>query len=229
MSRILLLVFLFLSIHLSAQITTDSFLIQKAAPNTNSDHKTTIKFVNEADTSVFVYWMVIKDGRTWEKCWNSYVCDLILCYSDNIDTCAIANEVFPGEFSFDFHIKDNGCPGSTVVGLKLFADENFTQELLCMNINVNTFSGNLNFCTSSASDEALSDVRIFPNPVHQYLNIEGNNIKNIQIFSMLGLQIQNIHYDNGGSLDVSHLNSGMYFIKLTSDNNHSKSFKFFKN
>jgi hypothetical protein len=63
---------------------------------------------------------------------------------------------------------------------------------------------------------------IYPNPVdsHLYLNIN-DDVKEISIYNMLGIQVYQTTNYNGNSINVSELNNGMYLIKVTTANGES--------
>lgn len=227
--RLSILLFIFLAgVQLNAQIARDSSSLSVEFTPSNKEHKFQISFTNTADTSVYLHWILTKNSRAWVDCWDSNFCDINLCYADNVDSSVFENEIFPGEFIFELGIKDNNCGGSALLGLRLFTDATFQNEIYCMTINVNNSTEDINFCTSSVSDESLADVRIYPNPVHQFLHIEGEKVKNVELFTPMGLPVLRSDMPSSGSLDVSHLPAGLYIARLTSHTQHTQSYKFFK-
>ena len=68
-------------------------------------------------------------------------------------------------------------------------------------------------------EEVTNQITVFPNPVKDFLNIKVTgslDIKNIEIYNMLGKQIKS--YSNSfGRIDVSGLSNGMYFLKLNTN------------
>jgi bilirubin oxidase len=88
--------------------------------------------------------------------------------------------------------------------------------------------------TTNSSTENLenrSEIKIFPNPVNDYLRIKIDDVrlKEIKVVNMLG-QDMNCKYTNLNShisIFTSQLSSGIYFIKVTTDNN-SYSTKFIR-
>lgn len=79
----------------------------------------------------------------------------------------------------------------------------------------------------SLDDKTLNKIKIFPNPVEDFLNIDSNyNLENLRIFSLDGRLIKTI--DNAGnSVNLSSLNSGIYFLNLRT-NGVSKNVKIVK-
>ena len=62
--------------------------------------------------------------------------------------------------------------------------------------------------------------RIFPNPAEDYLKIEGNDMREILLYNILGQVIENVTVnDNHCRIETSKLNSGIYFIKIYSADN----------
>lgn len=59
-------------------------------------------------------------------------------------------------------------------------------------------------------------VRIFPNPVHHWLQVESEiPLQNIKVCNGLGQEMKSV-IRNGNAMDVSQLSAGMYFLKISS-------------
>lgn len=96
------------------------------------------------------------------------------------------------------------------------------------NLSVSTTGGNL-----STEDFNLSDIKIYPNPTNGLINIAGieaNKINEISIFNQLGQKVMNLNASqlNNNSLDISDLNTGVYFVQLKDDSNNNKTMKIVK-
>ena len=78
-------------------------------------------------------------------------------------------------------------------------------------------------------DNHLSETVIYPNPTSESFQIKiKSSIASLEIFDFKGKEIMNIPGYQGEKLNVSHLDSGMYFIKVfLNKSNHT--FKLFKN
>ena len=77
------------------------------------------------------------------------------------------------------------------------------------------------------SENALSqNIKLFPNPVTEKLFIEGLTEANVKVINLVGEMM--IEKNNANSIDVSSLNSGIYFLQITSGNTQSV-IKFIKN
>ncbi len=63
------------------------------------------------------------------------------------------------------------------------------------------------------------NVNIYPNPVHNYLTIEQDGIKNICIFNVTGQKIYEIcTSDNVVNIDMSNYLNGMYVVRINNNN-----------
>ena len=92
------------------------------------------------------------------------------------------------------------------------------------------FLGVCNTYSQSGSDEKsengavvmdnliLNDaVQMYPNPVHNYLTVKSNlPITAVQVYSLLGELIKEVH-GNFSRIDLRQLNSGIYMVKIHSD------------
>lgn len=74
--------------------------------------------------------------------------------------------------------------------------------------------------TLSANDFSTAEFRIFPNPAEDFIEIQSNNIQvsAVNIYDVLGKNVltQREFVDN--RVDVSNLNSGIYFMKIDAGN-----------
>jgi hypothetical protein len=70
-----------------------------------------------------------------------------------------------------------------------------------------------------------SEITLYPNPVSSILNIEVKEQTQISIINMLGEVVKTETINGASKLDVSHLNTGVYFIQ---DSKSGKAIKFIK-
>jgi hypothetical protein len=68
-------------------------------------------------------------------------------------------------------------------------------------------------------------IKLFPNPVADFLNLEtkGIDLSEIVVFNSLGQKLMffSLKDENSKQIDLSNLNSGIYFIKISSKNGES--------
>ena len=70
--------------------------------------------------------------------------------------------------------------------------------------------------TIGLEDNAALDVELYPNPVNNVLTVKGNNIVKVAFFNALGQEI--IAVENRNEIDVTSLDGGLYFVKVTDIN-----------
>jgi hypothetical protein len=176
----------------------------------SGDTKLNIVFTNAYDTTYNVFWKVEKDA-SWKTAWETYICDLEFCYGSNVDQSApiLPNKFKKGNHIFEFHFTPNNVSGCTTVGLKLYSDKDFKQEIYSTYVNI------LN-CSTGPDDIHLNTKPVaFPNPTHDFLRIKNDqNIVHIEIYDQIGRMVQTLKYETGQTIDVSSLRSGIYLAKL---------------
>ena len=70
--------------------------------------------------------------------------------------------------------------------------------------------------TSIASNNQLN-IRIYPNPAQNYITIEGlDKINSIEIIDITG---KIVTCEANSKIDISTLNEGVYFVKITTEEN----------
>lgn len=78
------------------------------------------------------------------------------------------------------------------------------------------FIFHVHFLNVGIEEHATADIRIFPNPASDVLNIEGSGIQQVQICDMLGkVVVTSSTPDN--HIDISSLDDGIYLVRILSD------------
>lgn len=69
-------------------------------------------------------------------------------------------------------------------------------------------------------NNVFDTLKVYPNPVKNILNLSGTqNISNVTVFNMLGQQMMTKAINaNESQIDMSHLASGTYFVKVAAEN-----------
>ncbi len=75
-------------------------------------------------------------------------------------------------------------------------------------------------CSSVLTNNAfeINNLKIFPNPVLNELNIEHADNLKIKIYNVVGNNLFNSNLDTINKIDLSNFNSGIYFIEFTDKN-----------
>jgi ELWxxDGT repeat protein len=67
----------------------------------------------------------------------------------------------------------------------------------------------------------FNKIKVYPNPSNGYINLlisDNSKLTNIYIYNTLGENIFNLKPESSNSIDLSTLNSGIYFIKIITEN-----------
>ena len=135
--------------------------------------------------------------------------------------------------SFSFTIPEGTTPTSD-----LTSPYNYKLVIELSNSSWNWLAGaypttQINFTASTASvnsvDLLLNNLKIFPNPVKNKIQLKGVNKLNgskVRITNILGKEVLKSQL-NTEEIDVSQLNSGIYILSITSEKRF-KNFKFIK-
>jgi len=114
---------------------------------------------------------------------------------------------------FQLHFKPNGVSGSSVVGVKLYADKNFTQEVYSTTINISS-------TTSSTKDLNNVNIKLFPNPASEYFQVtNASSVKKVVLYNMFGKEVKTYFHYNNAQHEISDLKTGMYIVKMLDDRN----------
>lgn len=72
-----------------------------------------------------------------------------------------------------------------------------------------------NYTIGLEENNALN-VELYPNPVNNVLTVKGDNIVKVAIFNALGQEV--VAVENRNEIDVTSLNNGLYFVRVTDVN-----------
>jgi hypothetical protein len=104
-------------------------------------------------------------------------------------------------------------------------DYELTTTMAGYTINKLTFQ----YSTVGVSEKEKSIGRIYPNPVSDKLFVEGNDLKSIEIISVSGCLVKTMNTSGMKAVvDVTSLNSGIYFIKTINQQGKIQTKKFIK-
>jgi len=107
--------------------------------------------------------------------------------------------------------------GSTVnTGAQLF----FDYDVVTSPINLGTNNASTTFQNLSSSITSYdASISMYPNPTHSILFIEGSEVvKTVELYDVFGRLLQtNINSTEKTSIDLSNRETGIYFLKVTTD------------
>ena len=148
---------------------------------------------------------------------------------------------FTGTLTFSFLEGElNGITEGDLV-LELQADDDswttYEGTLDPVNNTVSyTFNDPVSFkaVTASSADATLtiedifpldSRISVYPNPTANRIYIQGENVLQAELFDLRGRKVK---ATNQKQIDLSDIGSGSFILKVTTDNNNTKSFKIIK-
>ncbi|WP_298115918.1 alpha-amylase family glycosyl hydrolase [Flavobacterium sp.] len=113
--------------------------------------------------------------------------------------------------------------------------DNSTLSVTNTAMNINIESGGFRVygnqaALSSIDFNPLTGSGLYPNPSSTYFSIDNSSITKVQIFSMTGQLVKT--FENqlvDYQYPISDLTQGMYFVKISDDNNHHETLKLIKN
>jgi uncharacterized repeat protein (TIGR01451 family) len=140
---------------------------------------------------------------------------------ENIQLPFPPSEARHGYILFKIKLKSNLVVGNTFSNqANIYFDYNFP---IITNNEVSTLTA-----LGTPAFDFSEFITLFPNPANSILNIntkQGINLKSIEIFNMLGQLVMAIpNQVNETNIDISHLQSGQYMVKVNTDKGviHSK-------
>ncbi len=86
------------------------------------------------------------------------------------------------------------------------------------------FSLNYETNVDNVDNIVVDNIKIYPNPVSDYLNIVSDNIEDIEFIKIYSYDGKLIYSDikNNNKIDCRSLKNGVYFIEITTENNTSR-------
>lgn len=78
--------------------------------------------------------------------------------------------------------------------------------------------------TESVSENMINTVELFPNPANNQLTLTNiyEGVSEVQIINSVGQIVKEFSFESTTTINISDLNSGVYFVKVLGDNNITK-------
>jgi len=181
------------------------------------------EITNTTNSAIKINWKVVSNNLPSDWLSNNWtgICDNVTCYAT---TYPIANTVTSADYAAnktgDFHVQ---------VGLPTTA----TQGTYYLTINLASTGGgskNVTFVIRTSPtavsnvNKSSDDVKLYPNPAHNTVNVEFDpnaGVKYISVYNLIGKPVSTFRV-NGGSaqLDISDIPAGVYFVRLMDAQSH---------
>jgi hypothetical protein len=177
---------------------------------------------NTTSDTIWINWEVKSEGYPDE--WKLYFCDEWLCYTPAVRDGSFY--ILPNDSSvLVAQFRPNGYTGMGVAGVQVWdkKDSIASQKELVFIAEVRKLS---------VSQTLLKNVNVFPIPTIDFLNLNipadlGN--VNLTISNHLGQTVESIIVTQSESqIDISHLVPGIYYLKLSQNQNNFKLIKLVK-
>ncbi|MPS74465.1 MAG: T9SS type A sorting domain-containing protein [Chryseobacterium sp.] len=125
--------------------------------------------------------------------------------------------VFDADFSKN--VKFDGTNYTAVNGIVTIPNVAVGAHTITKGDTTNLFYIKTAYATMATSDIGKAQVKLYPNPVSDYLNInsEGQKIISVKVYNFAGALVKNNVAVNGDSVDLRNLNAGNYIISITTD------------
>jgi Secretion system C-terminal sorting domain len=178
-----------------------------------------LTIINNENTQQKIWWKVIR-GNPFPSAWELFFSDLNREYNSNILKCpqSSPNIISPNDTAiFVLNILPNELKGIGNVWVELYNDKMFTNLVATTHQNGTIKIGGL---TSEVETVYFSDIKVFPNPFTQELNIVSIvPLTYILIYDVMGKMVENITYLKDEVLKLGSLPQGIYLLKAYSDSN----------
>ncbi len=170
-------------------------------------------FINTSTEPIELSWERTSESFD-DSTWKSLVCDAETCWAPFTNTNTYM--LNPGELSIlDVHFQGEGglTTGTGEVVLDVFATGNPEIGFSA------TYEASV-FAVGIDDNEVKEEVKLYPNPVRDQLNIDmpvDAKIRHVEIFNLLGKQVGSYTIPNGyytQAIETCDLTKGMYFVSL---------------
>jgi len=154
---------------------------------------------------------------------------ILYCSNNNLTSLNIANNnnINMGSKNIDITNNDLNC---VQVDNELFSNQNWSNRK-----DVNTyFSIDCNSIDSDINNSSSAELSVYPNPVTDVVNIDMGGIEkdvDLEIMTYTGLIVLKKNYDEleNTSINLDHLSTGSYIIKVKTENGKLETFKMIVN
>lgn len=167
---------------------------------------------NSGNETINVFWERITNDLP--NNYISYICDNNICYGPNQAECPEDNPniMAPGyEFKFKMNLERSGIEEGIGLIEVLIWEEGHRDEAVKVKYLVNQ--------TTSSSPFSKTALKVFPNPADNYFRVEGvQDISKAIVYNIVGEEMVSFNVSPERLYDISHLNSGIYLVKLVRNN-----------
>ena len=205
---------------LIADLTTAQAPRFTVNPNPNSivfqtdsttEHIAYGKVRNHTNDPIYILWT--REIIQLTQGWSTFVCDAKKCYADFVGECPLKEiNIVPSKDStnLDVHILDNGIDGEAHIVMWVYEKEDTSKKIKVDYLFNKVISNN---------EVKNIEIKVYPNPAFNSFSVEYNQgLNRIDLYSILGKKVTSFKAQQRSSYDISHLDDGLYFVKLVGPN-----------
>lgn len=193
-----------------------------------------LKAVAEANTSAFSTLSIAISNQVVQV-ERIEVTALSTSISEDNGTLQVSATVYPidaANKAVTFKVSDETLASVSATGL-VTAIKDGTVKVIATSVENDKISGEMSITITNQvgiNDAAFASLKVYPNPAVAELNVENTeSVETIRVISILGnvvgvYQVKN----NIEKINVSELNSGVYFLQVVSKQGTTASYKFIK-
>lgn len=214
MKQSLLMFFLFAAMNLQGQVLYSPEMPEMIGDSDSHDIITEIQIINDKGEQQDIYWDI--ETVEVDPSWRFQMCDKNLCYLWGILTCP---DDRPSDFAatdtanFMLHIDPRGAAGTGSLIVHIMSPFDNVIASIPVEINISL--------TSSVDNLDEADLNIYPNPASDMFQIKNDEeIGKVTFFNIVGKKLSSYNHYSGKTYDVSHLNKGIYLVRLFDNNDN---------
>ena len=134
------------------------------------------------------------------------------------------NDIVEGDLVLGLQADDDSWTtyGGTVDEVNNTVSYTFNDPVSFKAVTVSSSNGTL---TIETIEEMPNQIFVYPNPTTDRIYIQGENILQTELFDLRGRKVKTT---NQKQIDISEMGVGTFILKVTTDNNYTKSFKIIK-
>ena len=134
------------------------------------------------------------------------------------------NDIVEGDLVLELQADDDSWTtyGGTVDEVNNTVSYTFNDPVSFKSVTASSSNGTL---TIENIEEIPNQISVYPNPTANRIYIQGENVLQAELFDLRGRKVK---ATNQKQIDLSDITSGSFILKVTTDNNNTKSFKIIK-
>jgi hypothetical protein len=159
----------------------------------------------------------------------SYILSTVIDFNDGIPSQPLVFTPNLENALFNLIFNPRMVAGCGDVSIKVFNTEtNEIYDTLTYNISINTEDCSL--VSTSDIFESENQIKVYPSPTEDFITLEGiTQLSNVEISNSSGQLVFNTAVAKNGTIDISHFQSGIYFLRIVNDRDKLEIHKVVKN